>query len=73
MNWNLHKVTGSRDTVKTKVAEAKLPADVGAFICSQIDAMGDAVGVRLDTYCQDVGSRMSTTRNIQITLEAVKF
>jgi hypothetical protein len=77
MTWNLSGIRGSREAVKSAIASAKdVPGDVKAFIASQVDALpSDALGCRLDAYCQDVESKqaMTLTRNLQITLVAVQL
>jgi hypothetical protein len=76
MNWNLHKIKGTRDAVKLKVSAEKVPAEVKAFISANIDSLpGDVLGCELCGYCNDSSGRdaVKTTRNIQITIESYRL
>jgi hypothetical protein len=75
MNWDLFGLRGTRDQVKAAVAASKAPADVKAFLYTQIDSLPAGVSAcKMDAYCQDIESKseMRLTRNIQATIVAVK-
>jgi hypothetical protein len=75
MKWNLHKVKGSRESVKSQVVAAKLPPAAEAFINAQIDGLTNPVAVILSTYCQDTAapSKNSKLQHIQVTIESIEL
>ena len=75
MTWNVH-TRGTQETVKAAIVSDKsLEPNVKTFLAALVDALPPGTSaLRLDSYCQDGENarQMRFTRNIQVTIEAVK-
>jgi hypothetical protein len=74
MNWQLSKLTGTKDTIKPKVADAKIPQGVKDFIAAELASLtGESAIVAVTGYSADHSSSQhpqALTRNIQITISS---
>lgn len=74
MNWQCQKVTGSKDSIKPKVADSKLPQSVKDYILAEVATLADEVSiVSVTGYSADHSNPQhpgAVTRNIQITISS---
>jgi hypothetical protein len=73
--WQLSKLSGSRASVKEKLATSEAPAAAKDFIASQVDALPtDCSVVIVDAFSQVITSaaQLSTTINCQVTVKGIR-
>lgn len=78
MNWQLSKITGSKETIKPKVsADAKLSQQAKDLILSEIASLPDSVSiVSVTGFSADHSNpshKEAMTRNIQITISSASL
>ncbi len=76
MNWQLPKqLSGTKETIKAKVAELQVSQPLKDFILDQVATLnGESAMVTITGYSQDHANAMhagAITRHIQITISSV--
>lgn len=74
MNWQFGKLTGTKDSIQAKVAEAKIPQPVKDYIMAEVATLpGESFIITVTGYSADHSNPLhqsSMTRNIQITISS---
>lgn len=74
MNWQLARLTGTKETIRPKVAGAKIPQAVKDYITAELGTLtGESAIVSVTGYSADHSNpqhAQAITRNINITISS---